>query len=83
MTGMNLINGHTIMRSTYRNDQFGLATYPKDTIRVHGVTGRIVDYSGAHSLEVYFFFEICDTKDEAWYVTSLSASFLRNSSNGR
>ena len=64
---------------TYRNDQLSLATYPKDTIWGQGATGRIVYDIVASSLEVDFAFEICNTKDKAWYVACFPACFLENS----
>ena len=60
----------------YRNNHLGLTTYPKDTIRGDGATGRIVYNIVARSLEVDFAFEICDTKDKAWYIGCLSNCFL-------
>ncbi len=61
----------------YRNNHLGLTTYPKDTIRGDVPAGRIVYNIVACSLEVDFAFEICDTKDEAWYVGRLPDCFLK------
>jgi hypothetical protein len=65
------------MRRAHRNNHLSLTTYPKDTIRGDGAAGRIVYDVAARSSEVDFAFEICDTKDEAWYVACLSDCFLK------